>query len=192
MPSPVGHAIAGLVIAWTAESWPSAAHQRPPRAITPLALTCAVLAALPDIDLMFPGQHRTATHSLTATALTFIIAAGVTGWVTRRIGVRTASACAIAYATHVLLDWMAIDPVFPYGIQALWPFSDRWFISGWDLFLNTERRRPLSAATMLINARALIRELLILVPIAALAWLVRVKATARLPAQVSRRDHTPQ
>lgn len=199
MPSPVGHAIAGLATAWTADLVPgNRAWRTAPtraswyrRAGDGVTLLCAALAALPDIDLVFPREHRTFTHSVSAAALTFIIAIAVTGKVTPRKAWRITLMCTVAYGTHLLLDWMAADPYPPYGIQALWPY-DRWFISGWDVFLNTERRHVFSAATLAINARAVIREIALLGPIALIVYLVRVKALARLPAEVARRDHPPQ
>ncbi len=200
MPSPVGHALAGLAVAWTADLLPARTpgSTAPPnaswyrRAGGGLALACAVLAALPDIDLLFPGQHRTITHSVGGIILTFIIAAAVTGKVTPRSAVRATLVITCAFATHLALDWMAVDPVWPYGIQALWPFSQRWFISGWDVFLNTERRHVFSMSTAIINARAVLREIAILAPLAAAAWLVRVKALARLAPEVTGGDHPPQ
>jgi membrane-bound metal-dependent hydrolase YbcI (DUF457 family) len=102
--------------------------------------------------------------------LVIIIAAGVTGWVTRRIDWRVVCVCAVAYASHILLDWLAYDPNPPFGIQALWPFSDRWFISGLNVFRATERRQLFTWAAMLVNIEAVAQEIAILGPIAAAAW----------------------
>src|SRR5262245_36777957 len=82
MPSPIGHALAGVAVALTV-AHPSA-RQRFWRFLTrPLTLFAVALATLPDADLFVPGFHRTATHSLTATALVTIIAIAVTRWVIR-------------------------------------------------------------------------------------------------------------
>src|SRR5262245_60666953 len=89
MPSTVGHALAGVAVAWTADLLPGNRPYRPrpasaaERASGPLTLVCAVLAALPDADLLF-GVHRTATHSVGALALVIIVAAAVTERVTRQ------------------------------------------------------------------------------------------------------------
>ena len=81
---------------------------------------------------MYLPIHRTVTHSVGAVALTMIIAAAVTGWVTRRVKVKVgtrlkylgvAVICAAAYGSHLLLDWLGADRKAAYGIQALWPFS---------------------------------------------------------------------
>jgi hypothetical protein len=185
MPSPVGHALAGLAVAWGADLLPGPSiSSSSPR----LALTCATLAALPDIDLLLPIAHRTATHSLTAVAATgllVILATGVTGKVTTRITL----ACMAAVASHLLLDWMAVDWTGERGLQLLWPFSDRWFISGWDVFRGTERRHIFSVATLQTNLAAVAQEIAILAPVALAAWLVRVKTLARLAAEMPGSDH---
>ena len=81
MPSPIGHALSGVAVAWTA----SLAEPRDPTGQTVsdrLVPVCAVLAAAPDLDLLVHGAHRTATHSVTAMLLVTIVAAAVTGQVT--------------------------------------------------------------------------------------------------------------
>jgi hypothetical protein len=74
----------------------------------------------------------------------------------------------------------------------LWPFSRRWFISALDIFPVTERRHALGAAAMRINFATALTEIAILVPIAIALWLVRVKALARLAAELSGGNHAPQ
>ncbi len=180
MPSPIGHVLAGAAIAWTADSID---HRK---STATLVAMSAVLAAVPDLDLLLPRFHRSATHSLTAVVLVFIIAAAVTGRVTRW---RVALICASAYATHLLLDWLGADQFSPAGIQLLWPFSQQFFMSGWDVFEQTERRHLFLRATIEQNVHAVAREIVILAPIAAAAWLVRVKALARFPSEVARRHH---
>lgn len=201
MPSPIGHGLAGVVAAWTIDLVPGDRRQRTApadanwfaRAGDGLTLVCAALGALPDVDLLF-HDHRQFTHSVTAVVLVAIIAAAVTGRVTRASTsrARVMTMCAAAYGTHLLLDWMAVDTFFPYGIELLWPFSSHWFISGWDIFRQTERRRILSAAAMRINLLAAAEETAILLPIAVAVWLVRVKALAGLAPEVSRGDHPAQ
>jgi membrane-bound metal-dependent hydrolase YbcI (DUF457 family) len=161
MPSPIGHALAGVAVA-RIEKAPVSGR---------FVLTCAVLAAAPDLDLVFPPIHRSATHSVTAAAIVFIVAAGLTEQVTRW---RTATVYALAYGSHLLLDWLGADTRPPFGIEALWPFSHRWFISGADIFPETARRHLLSAPTLLQNLRAVGMEVLILLPIVCLVWLASI------------------
>jgi membrane-bound metal-dependent hydrolase YbcI (DUF457 family) len=198
MPSPLGHALGGIAAAWAIDLVPGCRAWRTAsptasfydRAGGLVTVACASLAAVPDADLLF-GIHRTGTHSLSAALVVTIVAAAVTGWVTagRAPVRRVALMCGAAYASHLLLDWLAMDPFAPSGIQLLWPFSREWFISGWDLFPQTERYRVLSAAAFRVNLNAFAWETAILLPVVVLLWSVRVKALAGFAAKVSRGDH---
>ena len=198
MPTSIGHALAGAAAAWGADLVPGdrAWRSAPPpaswyqRAGNGLTLTCVLLAAVPDADLLL-RTHRTFSHSVGGVIVVGVSAAVLASFSKRPIA-RVALMCAAAYATHLLLDYLAADTVPPIGIQALWPFSHAWYISGWDLFLQTERRHFLSLATIWINTRAALQELFIIGPIALALWLVRVKALARLAAQMPGGDHPPQ
>ncbi len=206
--SPVGHALAGIVVAWGVDlvpgnrSWrtaPSFAswYERAGAGVT---LTCAVLAAAPDLDLLFGRLHRTMTHSLISVPVVGVVA-GLAGLLAARARLpwsvlgargtmpRVVIMCAGAWATHLLLDWLAVDHSTPRGIQLFWPFDGRWFISGWDVFPGTERRQLFSAATMRRNVEAIAQDAAILAPILLVLWLVRVKALAGLSSQLARGDH---
>ncbi len=194
MPTPFGHALAGVAVAWTSDLVP-------PRARRPaLAVTCAALAMVPDVDLVLPATHRAVTHSIGAVAAVIMIAAAVTGWVRVRSrngrglpgAWRVALVCGAAYASHILLDWLGVDRSPPLGIQALWPLKDGWYLSGLDLFAPTERRHLLSVATWLINMKAAGVEALVIGPVLAVVWSIRVKAAPRLATEVSGSHHPAQ
>lgn len=196
MASPIGHALAGVAVAWGADlipgnrSWrtaPSSASWYE-RAGHGLTLTCAVLAAAPDLDLFLGRFHRTMTHSFISVALVALVA----GLVAARVRLpvkRVVTMCAGAWATHLLLDWLAADQSIPRGIQFLWPFDGTWFISGSDIFLGSERRQLFSAATMRKNIEAITQDIAILGPLVVVLWLVRVKALAGFSSQLARGDH---
>ena len=195
MPTSIGHALGGVAAAWTADlvsgrrAWrtaPAAASWYR-RAGNGLTLVCAVVGAIADADLLF-RIHRTFSHSIGAVIVVGMLAGAIAAAWNRPV-VRVASMCAAAYGTHLLLDWLAVDLMPPYGIQVFWPFSDAWYISPWIVFRQIERARLFSATTLRLNALAVAQELLILGPIAVAIWLVRVKALARLAAQMSRGDH---
>jgi len=99
---------------------------------------------------------------------------------------------AAAHASHILLDWLAVDTTPPYGIQALWPFNHTWYISGIGMFRGTARQHFFSLDSIRENALAVAQEIAILGPIAWVAWLVRVKALARFTAKMAGGDHPAQ
>jgi membrane-bound metal-dependent hydrolase YbcI (DUF457 family) len=200
MPTPIGHALAGVAAAWIADfvpgdrAWRTAAPSASwyERAGHGLTLACALLAVAPDIDLVwlpwYPRQHRTVTHSIGAVMVVGLFAAAI-GVNKHRPAARLAVMCAAAYATHLLLDWLGVDNYPPRGVQALWPFSDAWFISDLNLFRQTARRQLLTLPVIRSNLLAIAQEIAILLPILAALWLVRVKALAGLPTELARRDH---
>ncbi len=199
MPSSVGHALAGVAAAWSVDLVPGQRRWRtaPPaaswfrRAGGWLTVFCAILAASPDLDLLF-GVHRTASHSIGAVLIVTIVAAAVTARVTTRPVLRVAAMCGLAYATHLLLDWLEVDRLVPFGIQALWPFSDGWYLSGWNLFPPVWRGGFLTWAVVRNNARTILEECIRLLPLLIALWLVRVKALARLAAEMPGGHHPPE
>jgi membrane-bound metal-dependent hydrolase YbcI (DUF457 family) len=198
MPSPIGHALAGVAAAWLADLVPGnrgwrtgpAALSWYRRAGNGLTVTCAVLAAAPDLDLLF-GTHRTVTHSITAVGVVALVAAATAAYAERPV-VRVAAMCAAAYGTHLFLDWLGADNYPPRGIQLLWPFSQSWYISDADVFPQTARQEMFSAPSIMKNVRAIAQEMVILWPVVAALWLVRVKALSGLSSDVARRDHAAQ
>jgi membrane-bound metal-dependent hydrolase YbcI (DUF457 family) len=185
VPSPAGHLIAGVAVAWAAEAF---ALRRPrvldagrPFAaapiVTPLVLACAALALAPDLDILL-ASHRTYTHSLGAVALVAAFSAAVA----RGLGapaVAIGLACGAAVASHIALDWLGHDTSTPRGLMALWPVSSAYFYSGIDLFADVSRRYWRPEEFILKNAVSVARELLILVPIAALAFWFRQRRRER-------------
>ncbi len=195
MPTPLGHALGGLATAWTADLVPGDRRGRTAPAAAPWLLRaggattvgCALLGALPDIDLLF-GEHRTYSHSLTAVAVVAVAAAIFAAW--RRLpALRFTLMCAAAYGSHLFFDWLSVDDHVPRGIELLWPFSPAWFISPWSVFPPTERHPLFAWATWVIDARAVGVELAVFVPIVVVLWLVRVKALAGLAPVVPGGHH---
>jgi membrane-bound metal-dependent hydrolase YbcI (DUF457 family) len=123
MPTPLGHALGGLIAARLAE--PARPASSSPRRPSWLAL--AALAVSPDLDLLF-GTHSTYTHSVGAVALVFVAAAfwarrRATGALPALAVLAVAVVAAAAYGSHLLLDWLGTDSTPPYGIMLWWPFS---------------------------------------------------------------------
>lgn len=173
MPSPIGHLLAGSAVALL--STRLGGERTLERQRLAGVLVCALLAALPDVDLLYQPLHRTVTHSLVSIPVVTSIVILVTGWVTGRRALLWGIVCGVAWGSHIPLDWLGADPNPPQGIQALWPFSDRWFISGVDLFSGTERRHVFTRAALLINLRTVIQEVAILGPMVAALWWTRTR-----------------
>lgn len=167
MPSPVGHAVAGLIVALAGERQILARLEPRP---TLFFFACMLLAALPDLDYIYPPIHRGPTHSIGAAVFVTLIAAAVTRWSTGRVRWRIAAVCGLAYSSHIVMDWLGADPTANPGVMALWPLSDRLFISGWELFRSTWRIDAFSPGNFEHNALTLAKELALLGPL--LIWLV--------------------
>jgi membrane-bound metal-dependent hydrolase YbcI (DUF457 family) len=172
MPSPVGHALAGLAVAVAAQ--PATAHAR---MFPPLAFGAMVLAVAPDLDLVYPAGHRVATHSVTAVALVSALVAVVGRWRLGHVPWRTTLVLGGAYGTHVLTDWLGVDTGPPSGIRLWWPWSDRWVVSGLDWFRAIERTDPFALPVIQMNLIAVAQEIAIVGPVLMLAWLVRQRRT---------------
>jgi membrane-bound metal-dependent hydrolase YbcI (DUF457 family) len=163
MPSPIGHAAAGLIVALAGEKKTQAFSWS-------FFAVCMLLAAAPDLDWLIPGFHRGATHSIGFAALVTLGVAAFSRLATGRASWRIALICGLAYSTHIVMDWLGEDPTIRPGVAALWPFSDRLFMSGWNLFRSTQGDNPFGPMQFEHNLRTLVQEALILGPV--LLWLV--------------------
>ena len=177
MPSPLGHALAGVAVGVLAAG-PRALVRAldPPAAKRPIdtavlaMLPFAALGMLPDVDLLF-GVHSMYTHSIGAVVLILLAARAVTGrW-------RWALAASLAYGSHLVLDALGHDTTPPIGIMALWPFTSAYYQSDLHLFLPISRRYWV-AGFLAHNLTAVAREVLCLLPLTALAYW-RVLTVAR-------------
>jgi membrane-bound metal-dependent hydrolase YbcI (DUF457 family) len=138
MPTPLGHALAGIgtgLLASGRTGPPPPGGRGPGWLERPagLALLFAALACAPDLDLLV-GNHNGPTHSVGAAV---IVGLAVFAW-TRRP--RLALAAAAAYGSHVLLDWLNRDTSPPLGVMALWPFTREHFIAPWPVLPPVSRR----------------------------------------------------
>lgn len=161
MPSPVGHALAGIAIGWLVEGRGNLRT----RAGVLAAASYGMVAVSPDLDLLME-THRAATHGIG-----FAAVAGLIAWVSSRRA-RTALAVALAYGSHILLDWLGTDTTPPIGLMALWPFSREYYESPHQIFMAVSRRYWLPEFWT-YNFRVLLRELLILMPAVLIAAAVR-------------------
>jgi hypothetical protein len=177
MPSPLGHVIAGAAAGWLIAGTPGGRGQ-PRRGIVRDACLFGALGALPDVDLIF-GAHSGPTHSLAAAAIVSAAIVAAARSAAMRPRIVTAAACFAAYASHVLLDWLATDSSPPIGIMALWPFSREHYESDLHVFMAISRRYWTGWSFVRQNAIAVARELAILLPLLAVIVLARTRGRPR-------------
>lgn len=138
MPSPVGHGLGGIAAAWPL------VPERTRRA----ALILAAVAIAPDLDLLV-GTHRGASHSIGAALIAGLAAGSLWSALapslglrrpSRRDTLRVALSATIAWASHVLLDWLSNDTRPPIGIMALWPFTHEYYKASIEIFPAVSRK----------------------------------------------------
>jgi len=168
MPSPIGHALGALAAGFAAGAGSSPSPGRMRYPWREAALFTAV-GLVPDLDLLV-GAHSQYTHSVGAVSAVLALA-----WMATR-DFRLALAVAVAYASHPLLDWLGQDGTPPYGVMLLWPFDPGFHHSGLDVFTGISRRYWLPGF-IAHNLSAVVREVLILGPLALGAWWLRRRAS---------------
>ena len=182
MPSPLGHALGGVAIGLAASGAARPiGHDR-------LRLTAlfACLGMAPDLDLLV-GMHSGPTHGLGAALI-----AGVIAYLSSRgrphERVRFSSACALAYASHTLLDALGTDTLSPIGIMAFWPVSQGYYQTGLHVFMAVSRRIHQPHLFWAQNLTAIAREIVILLPpaLVALWWAGRPARGGRMAGDARR------
>jgi len=154
MPSPLGHALGSLIVGAPARrGW----------------LVLALVGMAPDLDLLW-GRHSCETHSLGAA----LMAGALAMLVTRDR--RTAILVALVWFAHPLMDALGQDSSPPRGVMLLWPFSREFFIAPVSVF-DAVSRMYWRDDFVSHNLNAIAREVVLLGPIAAIAWLWRRRKT---------------
>ena len=169
MPSPIGHALAGLIVH-------VAFSDRRDLSDWPRAAIAAGAACAPDLDLLLGvlsgrSQHRTFTHGIGAAVLcglAAVVAARLLRWPRPEwLG----SIVALAWASHLILDLLGSDTHAPFGIMALWPIDPGWYKAPVVLF--PDIGRTLSLSTVRQNAIAAAWEIVLLLPVLSGALWIR-------------------
>jgi len=159
MPSPVGHALGGVIVG---------------EVLAPAALVlCAVAGVLPGVDFLWGGHNRQ-THSLGAALIAGVV---VLAW---KRNPRLALAVTLAWSTHVLFDWLGSDDTPPLGVMALWPLNSHFYFANAFVFEAISRRYWLDNFVT-HNAWAVIKEVLMLGPVAFIAFRWRARRRSRRP-----------
>jgi inner membrane protein len=177
MPSPIGHALGGVTAGWLVDG------ARRDRYWLRQAMLFGAIGIAPDIDLAF-GRHSGPTHSIGAALIAALATWAVvsvrqrdrgTGVIRPAFDLRPlvlSLAVFAAYASHVFLDWLGEDTTPPFGVMALWPFSQEYFVSPITIMPAISRRYWL-AGFFGHNVRAVLFEVAVLGPIAVIVWMSR-------------------
>ena len=175
MPSPVGHALGGVIVGLLTE--PSPRWDR-----TSWTFAALALAGIgPDVDFLW-GRHAAETHSVGATVIVGLLVLAIT----RGTQARLAIAVALAWGSHVFFDWLGSDTTPPIGVMALWPFTDAYYFAHAYWFDSISRRYWLPGFWT-HNLLAVVREVMILGPIVAFLVWMRVRRGGALAPPSDRR-----
>jgi membrane-bound metal-dependent hydrolase YbcI (DUF457 family) len=176
MPSPLGHALGGVIcaLALGGDTPPGSAGRVRSAVGSPMVAVAAIAAVLPDLDFLW-GRHNMETHSLgAAVAAGLIVLAASRGRAWRLATVVTA-----AWASHVLFDWLGSDDTPPLGVMALWPITSGFYFAHAFVFEAISRRHWLPGFWA-HNLGAVLSEVVMLAPIAAalMVWQGRPRPPA--------------
>jgi membrane-bound metal-dependent hydrolase YbcI (DUF457 family) len=141
------------------------------RSVSDYAAVCAFAACLPDLDFAW-GRHSMETHSI---GFALIVALLTFTW---KRSLRLASATALAVISHIVFDWLGSDDFPPLGVMALWPFSDDFYFADAYVFATISRRYWLPGF-VLHNVLAVLREIVILLPLVGVAYWYRERGAMR-------------
>jgi inner membrane protein len=176
MPSPIGHALAGVAFfegrpgLFLKNKWLD-------------ALCFAFLANLPDGDFL-PGlirghpnlYHHGIFHSLGA-ALAIAGLSGLFFFLKKQPAWKRSFMVFLVFYSHLLLDFFTWDFAPPYGLPIFWPFSTKYFIAAHPFFINITRSAHsanfFSSLFSRHNLDAALRELVLLGGLALLAAMAR-------------------
>ena len=162
MPSPLGHALGGVICALALGGDSPVRRAGSIRAwlCQPLVGAAALAAVVPDLDFLW-GRHNMETHSLGAALAAGLAVLLFTGGRARRL----AAVVTTAWVSHVLFDWLGSDDTPPLGVMALWPLSPAFYFAHAFVFEAISRRYWLPGFWT-HNLGAVLSEAVMLAPIA--------------------------
>lgn len=186
MPTPVGHTLIGVALgcgvlmprgrlkAGFKALWEQRAY----------FLVILLMANLPDIDYVpgvLMGQLNAFHHWYTHT-LGWIAAVAVASWLlwwkTDRVGWSVFVVLFAALATHLIADIFSGDEKPPFGIMALWPFTDSFYISSMSIFWSL-RKGTWNDVFQWYNVHAALYEAAVTLPV--IVAVLLFKRFARVP-----------
>lgn len=161
MATPIGHYLFGLSITQT---FARDEHEKRQ------AFWLAAVACLPDLDIV-PGVmvgklnqfHHGASHSFTAAAICSLAAGLLFKMWTGKRCFEFVFLFFVLYSSHVILDFMSLDPGIISGVPLFWPWSHETYQSNWLLLPNVQHSSgPVISSH---NLLLIIREVFVFLPL---------------------------
>jgi len=176
MPSPVGHALAGLTI------HALAARERGDLFDLRRAGIVVAAALAPDLDLLARfidgrNHHQAESHSIGFTVMAAAAVCLLAVWRRWPRPPVLALLAGAGWTSHLLLDYLGKDTNPPIGIMALWPATSVYFKFPWPLF--SDIGRTLAWETIRHDAAAVAWETLLLLPLLLVCWRRRLREVER-------------
>lgn len=175
MPSPIGHALAGLTVHVIGAGSGEALSSR-------RRLGVAIAAATaPDLDLLLRfldgrNHHQAESHSVGCALLAAILVWVVARWRKWPEPRVLAFLAGAAWLSHLSLDILGRDTHPPIGVMALWPFAVAYFKFPWPIFLDIGR--TLEWKTLAHDTVAVAWETALLLPPLLYLWRRRCRMLA--------------
>ncbi len=174
MPSPIGHSLLGFSIylifnkkVKLLQNWKKIF----------LYIFCA---NTPDLDFLLGAlegdinkYHHGVTHTLGFSVFLALIVALFLRIKKREKVLFSFFLTFLLVFSHVALDLFAQDTSPPYGVMLFWPFTGQYFVS-FPLFLLISRGSSWLSIFNYTNVGALLRELIIFLPLVAIIYFLRV------------------
>jgi hypothetical protein len=163
MPSPVGHLLAATAVYF--------AGTTPKRGSRLLLAGALIGGVLPDFDFVpglligdFRAFHHGISHSVALALVYGAVVFAVTQWMDSRVAVRAAALATLAYVSHIMLVFVAVNEG-TRGVPLLWPVIDERI--GFNLrlfghFRYTDFSDGIWSVLLWVNVTPVLRELLIL------------------------------
>jgi len=173
MPTPVGHALGGAIIA-------SFIKKRRSKNWLVFALVL-FFAELPDIDFMFgliEGDANKYHHQFTHSFVFVFWAALLGAAIINKFGIMQFSKSfvlfSVAGTSHLIFDLLALDTSEPFGAPVFWPFWNGFIISPVTIFSDVHRSSSASAFFPSLfsfhNLKTVLIEVLVLGPVWLFVW----------------------
>lgn len=168
MPTPVGHSLAGLSIYFFSSKKLNSFKELWGFVPFFIATLVSDLDFIPGLIIGEPNRyHHGVTHSIIA-SLSFALIFSLIFRLKRDFRVRFFIFSSI-FLSHILLDFFSLDTSFPYGIPLFWPLSSKYFYPDMPVFIDIQRESIGNLLFSYHNWLAVLRELLILGPVAILS-----------------------